>query len=495
MICVSIARGRHRHVTAEHRHLVEEGAELVELRTDYINGPVGIKLLLKDRPGPVVVTCRRQRDGGRWTQSEQQRLVLLRAAVAEGADYVDLEEDIAAEIPRFGKTKRIISLHDFTETPPDLEAIHRRICSLDPDIIKICTQANNPHDNLRMLRLVREAEIPTVGFCMGEMGIPSRILAGRFGSPLTYASSSHEGALAPGQLSFDEMSRVYRYDQIDGETDVYGVIADPVGHSLSPLIHNAAFARLKMNRVYLPLRVPGEHLGQFITEDAAGLGIRGLSVTIPHKEAVIEYLDDVDEAVRGIGATNTVVFHDAQRRGYNTDCPAAMKSLEEALGVKGREQPFQARTALVLGSGGVGHAVAFGLVRRGAEVVLTDGEPSRATELAQRLKCRSVPWKGRHAVTADMLLNCTPLGMHPNVDQTPFDEHYLRPSMAVFDAVYNPENTLLVKHARQRSCTVVTGVDMFVRQACLQFEHFTGREGPAELMREVIKRATAAAKV
>ena len=198
MICVSIARNRHRHLIAEHRHLVEEGVELVELRVDYINGPVGMKRLLRKRPGPVVITCRRERDGGRWKESESARLMLMRAAVAEGADYVDLEDDIAAEVPRFGSTKRIISYHNFTETPDDLDAIHQRIGELDPDIIKVCTQANNPHDAVRMLRLVKESKTPTVGICMGEMGVASRILTGRCGAPLTYASFSKERTLAPG---------------------------------------------------------------------------------------------------------------------------------------------------------------------------------------------------------------------------------------------------------------------------------------------------------
>jgi len=493
MICVSIARGRHRQVVAEQNHLVEEGAELVELRIDYINGTPSVKALVGKRTGPVVVTCRREQDGGRWAGSEEQRLALLRAAIVEGVEWVDLEEDIAGQVPRFGKTKRIVSYHNFHETPEDLAAIWERMAGCDPDVIKICTHANNPHDNLRMLRLVREAKTPTVGFCMGEMGIMSRILTGRFGSPWTYAAFSHESSLAPGQLSYDQMTKIYRYDEIDAETEVYGVIADPVGHSLSPQIHNAGFAREKLNKVYVPIRVPGEHLPQFF-DDAAELGIKGLSVTIPHKEAVLELLTEKHEAVEGIGATNTVVFDGERRLGYNTDYQAAMDSLEIATERQGQEKPFDGMTALVLGSGGVGKAIAFGLVLRGARVILTDGDPQRATELAQRLKCHSTEWDARHNVTADILVNCTPIGMHPNVDATPFDKHYLRPSMTVFDAVYNPENTLLIKDAQERSCTTVTGVEMFVGQACLQFEHFTGREGRAQLMRDVIKRATSATK-
>ncbi len=495
MICVSIGRGRHRHVIAEHRDLVAQGASLVELRLDYINGEVNVKRLLVDRPCPVVVSCRRERDGGKWADDEQGRLVLLRTAIAEGADYIDLEDDIAASIPRFGATKRIVSLHDFRKTPSDLEQIHERLCSLDPDVVKICTMANRPGDNLRMLRLVRDSKIPTVGLCMGDIGIPSRILTGKFGSPFTYATFHHERALAPGQLSFEQMTKIYRYDQINEQTAVYGVIADPIGHSLSPLIHNAAFQELGLNKVYIPIRVPREDLGAFVDE-AKEWGIEGLSVTIPHKEAILEKLTDVDPAVRGIGATNTVIFEGDHRRGFNTDYRAALTSLEEAMVAKdGGRDPLNGKTALVLGAGGVGRAIAYGLVERRANVYLTDGDPQRAPQLASHLKCRSVDWAQRHSVSVDVLVNCTPIGMHPNVDDTPYDSQYLHSSMTVFDAVYNPENTLLLKEALARDCTVVSGVDMFVRQACMQFQLFTGQDGPAKLMRDVIKRATSAARI
>ncbi len=494
MICVSIGRGRHALMIAEHKHLVEQGAKLVELRVDYINGAVKIKRLLADRPGPVVIACRRRQDGGTFSGTEEDRLVLLRTAIAEGAEYVDLEEDIAAWVPRFGKTKRIISFHDFHKTPEDVEAMHSRLCELDPDVVKICTLANHPSDNVRILRLVRGSKVPTIGFCMGDIGTPTRILCGKFGSPWTYATFHEERALAPGQLSYQQMTEVYHYDDINADTEVYGVVADPVGHSLSPLIHNAAFRKLGMNKVYVPLRVAREHLAAFIDE-AHELGIRGLSVTIPHKEAVVEMLHGADEAVRGIGAANTVVLKGGHRYGHNTDYAAAMGSLEEAVVGHFRDDVgLKNKTALVMGSGGVGRAIAFGLVERGVQVVVCDGEAERASRLAAAVGCRVVDWAARHSIHADIAVNCTPIGMHPNVDDTPFAKHYLRPAMVVFDVVYNPENTLFIKDARSRNCKVITGVDMFVRQAAMQFKLFTGHDAPADLMREVMKRAISAAK-
>ncbi len=290
------------------------------------------------------------------------------------------------------------------------------------------------------------------------------------------------------------MQEIYHYDRIDRDTAVYGVIGDPIGHSLSPMVHNAAFRRLDINAVYVPFRVPREHLLQFLA-DAPALGIRGLSVTIPHKEAVVKKLTSKDESMSGVGVANTLTFADGKLVGYNTDHQAALESLEHALeehhGQKGK---LDNQTALVLGAGGAAKAIAYALKRLGANVVVAGRTPQRAGQLATALKCKTLDWGSRHSIQPDVLVNCTPVGMHPNVDATPYDKHHLRPSMIVFDTVYNPENTLLVKDARSQSCTVVTGVEMFVRQACLQFKLFTGAEAPSDLMRDVLKRATGPAK-
>jgi 3-dehydroquinate dehydratase/shikimate dehydrogenase len=493
MICVSIGRGRHKHVIAEHKHLVEQGAKLVELRLDYINGTVNLKRLLVDRPCPVVITCRRERDGGKWAGSESDRQMLLRAAIVDGVEYIDLEEDIAKSIPRFGKTKRIVSYHDFSAMPSDLEALHARMAGMDADIVKIAAMGHSTRDNLRCLNLMRCSDIPTVAICMGEIGTPSRILAARFGAPFSYATFHHERSLAPGQLSYQQMVGIYHYDEINGDTSVYGVIADPIGHSLSPVIHNACFRALGINSVYVPFRVPREDLDTFL-DGARELGVKGLSVTIPHKEAVIRKLSKIDGAARAIGAVNTIVFGDGESHGYNTDYRAAMDCLDAASGVDASEKPLSGRKALILGAGGVAKALAFGLKRRGATVFIANRSPERAAELAERMECSDVPWEDRHKVEPHILINGTPIGMHPNVDESPYDKRMLVSSMVVFDTVYNPESTLLIKDARAVGAKVVTGVEMFLRQAAYQFKLFSGVDAPMQLMRDTLKRATGAAK-
>lgn len=473
---------------AEHRALVEQGAKLVELRLDYVASRVNLQRLLKDRPCPVIVTVRREADGGKYTGTEDQRMMIIREAIALGVDYIDLEDDIAGKVPRYGKTKRIISYHNFRKTPADLKKLHRELASHDADIVKLSTMAQTPHDNIRMLELIKHAEQPTAGMCMGDIGTPSRILCGKFGAPFTYSTFHHERALAPGQLSFQQMSEIYRFDDLNEETDVYGVVADPVGHSLSPQIHNAALAEQGINAVYCPFRVPVDALEEFV-QDVPRLGLKGLSVTIPHKESISRCLTKIGPAAKGIEAVNTVLFRDGEIIGANTDHQAAMDSLEQSLGEMGADpSPLKGKKVLVLGAGGVARAILYGLQKRGANVTVASRTRERSDTLAKAFDARAIDWAARHNGNHEILINGTPIGMHPDVDETPFKKNYFKPSMTVFDTVYNPESTLLVKEARECGCKVVTGVEMFVRQAALQYQLFTGKPAPTQVMRDTLKR-------
>ena len=488
-------------VVAEHKFLAEKGAELVELRLDWLSGMPKLDQLIQDRPTPVVIALRRQSDRGRWRGSEEQRLTILRSAIVAGVEYIDLEADIAKLIPRYGDTKRIISHHDFEETPDDLEEIHRRLCGLDPDIVKLVTMANAPSDMIRVLRLVKNSTVPTVGFCMGELGVASRVLCGKFGSPFTYATFSEDRELAPGQLSFEQMKEIYHYDDITAGTHVYGVLGDPIAHSMSPRIHNAAFKDKGIDAVYLPFRV-AKHALKGTLEDFEWLDIRGYSVTIPHKEEIIGKAEFKDASVDEIGAANTLYRGaDGAWCASNTDYDSAMQTIK--LGMVDSPNPTDEEIdevslaglrILMLGAGGVARAIGRGSVLAGAALTICSRTHKRTVALAEELGCQQVLWENRGSVFADILINCTPVGMHPNVDETPFKDHWLREEMLVFDTVYNPENTLFLKHAKQRECRVASGVEMFVRQAAMQFERFTDGPAPIEAMRDTVRRAISAVK-
>jgi 3-dehydroquinate dehydratase / shikimate dehydrogenase len=495
MICVVLGRTRHTRMIAEHNYLAEQGVKLVELRVDFIGRAIDLSRLLTNRPTPVIVTARRQSDGGRWMKTEEERLMLLRSVIASGVEYVDLESDIADKIPRYGKTKRIVSLHNFDETPENLEEIHAEMSKLDADIVKIATMATTFSDNLRMMNLVKNAKVPTIGICMGEIGVITRIVANRLGSPFTYAAFSDDKEVAPGQVSWKDMTSLYNYENITKKTKLYGVIADPVAHSYSPLIHNKAFQHLGIDACYLPFRVAKDDLHAFM-ESCDELGINGLSITIPHKTAAMDYCTQAETAANGIGAINTMVTEDGHRAGYNTDYRAAMDCIMEAFKLDASlKSPMHGITALVLGAGGVTRAIAWGLKQRGAEVTISSRTEDSAKSLAGELGCRYVLWDDRYDNKYRLLINGTPVGMHPDVDSSPYMESALNPLMVVFDTVYNPEHTMLVKYAKRQQARVITGVDMFVRQAAYQFKLFTGREAPAGLMRDTIKMATNPVKI
>jgi 3-dehydroquinate dehydratase/shikimate dehydrogenase len=243
----------------------------------------------------------------------------------------------------------------------------------------------------------------------------------------------------------------------------------------------------------VPFRVPPEELAQFLI-DCREFGIKGLSVTIPHKEEIIHYIDKFDEASQEIGACNTVIWKDDLKIGHNTDYKAAMNSLDAIFGGNEAASGLRGKPALVLGAGGVARAIVLGLKRRGADIIIASRTPQRADDLATFCKGKSIAWNLRHSVKADLIVNCTPVGMHPNVDDTPLEAKYVRRDQVVFDTVYNPENTLFIKQARELGCEVITGIDMFVGQAALQFKHFTDRQAPINTMGDVVRRAISAVK-
>ncbi len=490
MICIVIGRSRHKMILAEVQEAAKRGATLIELRLDFIARTPDLKRLLTNKPCPLVATVRRPEEGGRWAGTEEARRMLLRQAVVAGFDWVDLETDIADEIRRFKDVKRIVSYHNLHEVPADLEQIYEKMCKQDADMIKIAVTAEQPADNLRVLNLMKDPPKPTLAFCMGDLGFFSRILAAKYGAPFTYAAFNREYRIAPGIPSFDELRQIYHYDKINAETAVFGVIGDPVAHSLSPLIHNAAFHGTGLNAVYLPFRVPRGQLGPFL-KDFDKLHVRGYSVTIPHKESAAGLAHTRDEAVTLTHSANTLIRGKEGFAAYSTDYQAALDSLTAALPPRPEGQPpsVAQKITLVLGAGGVGRAVAHALAKAGTLVTITNRTGERAQKLAEEVGGRTLEWHARHSMMCDILVNCTSVGMHPNVDESPVHASFLKPGMVVMDTVYTPETTLLIKEARARGCVVQTGLDMFVRQAAHQFQLFTGHPAPLEGMRKLAKRA------
>jgi 3-dehydroquinate dehydratase/shikimate dehydrogenase len=490
MICAILGRGRHAALAEEWKEAAEAGVQLVELRVDCLRREPDLKRVLKERPTPMVFTVRRGADGGLWRAPEEKRQRLMREAIVAGVDFIDIEMDVARDIRRFGNTRRIVSYHNLKQTPADLLQIAQQCEEMDADVVKIATKVHSIADAMRVLKVASQMETPTIAIAMGEIGSFTRVLGAKYGAPFTYANFNVDRSFAAGMLRFDELKRDYFYDQIDAQTEVYAVIGDPIGHSLSPPVHNAAFRELGQNKVMVPILMPAERLKASLDE-VAWLGIKGFSITIPHKQAVLPLLNQADGGVERTGACNTMlVKEDGTKVGYNTDYRAAMDSLEAAYGglLEGGLSPLANKNVVILGAGGVARPIGFGLMRRGAVVTICNRTDERATKLAEELGCRTSNWGMRASMIPDIIVNCTPVGMHPQVDDTPMPPAGFRPNMVVMDTVYHPENTMFLKLARERECKTVSGVDMFIRQAAIQSQLYTGLEPPVEAMRDVVRR-------
>jgi 3-dehydroquinate dehydratase/shikimate dehydrogenase len=489
-ICVVIGRTRHKMMQIEIQEAAKRGAQFIELRLDFLAKAPDFKRLLANKPCPMVATVRRPADGGRFPGTEDERLTLLRQAIVAGFDWVDLETDIIDQVRRFKDVKRIVSYHNLREMPQNLEQIYDKMCHQDADVAKVAVAAHEPGDNLRVLDLVRRAKKPTVAVCTGDLGLPSRILGSHFGAPFTYAAFNKERGIAPGLPSFDEVRNLYHYERLGPQTTVFGVIGDPVAHSLSPLVHNKAFRKLGIDAVYLPFRVSRGELPGFLTAFDR-VPVKGYSVTIPHKEMAATLAAVREPAVNLIQAANTLIRTESGWSAHNTDAQAAIETLLNNLPTSPDAGPptLHSRSVLLLGAGGAAKAVAHALRREAGMLTISNRTPEKAHRLAEQADCRAVDWAARHSVFADVVVNCTSVGMHPNTDESPLHHSFFKPGITVFETIYTPETTLLVKEARSRGCHVITGVEMFIRQAALQFKLFTGREAPLDYMRSVIRRA------
>jgi 3-dehydroquinate dehydratase / shikimate dehydrogenase len=492
-ILVVIGRTRHKMVVAELGEAIKRGAKFIELRLDFLSRAVDFKRLAPLKQCPWVATLRRPADGGRYNGTEQERMMILRQAIVSGAfDWVDLETDIASSVPRFGPVKRIISYHNTAETPSNLDDIYANMLKQDADVYKLAVTAQSPEDVARVLTLQRTAPKPTVAFCMGDIGQPTRFLALKFGAPWIYAAFNKERGIAPGLPSYDEFRTTYPVKSIDADTKIFGVLGDPVGHSLSPLLHNHMYKKLEVNALYLPFRVPRGQLPNAI-QAYEQIPVHGYSVTIPHKEVAATLASEGEPNVQFTRSANTLVrLEDGKFSAANTDFAAAVESLKAHLVERAKDSPVvqvSQLSMLILGAGGVARSLAYALHREGSQITIASRTYERAQSLAEDVKCKAVDWHARHSVSFDVLINCTPVGMHPNVDESPCHFSVLKPGMIVFDTIYTPETTLLIREARARGCETITGVDMFVRQAARQIELFTGLIPDTEIMRVIMRKA------
>jgi len=482
-VCAVTAAGS----AAEMRRQVQlalRSTPTVELRLDWLrNDAERAKLLAwagKQNVGgaALLATCRRIAAGGKFGGSIEAQLYWLMQAREAGCGWCDVEVETLRELP--GNSVRgypvparvLLSVHDFDRTP----ALPREIKVPehgDVDAMKIAASARTIGDSVRLVKLARRSK-NFVAVPMGEIGLPARILALREGSALAYAPVGE--ATAPGQVSLREMMELYRAHKLTRRTRVYGVIANPVGHSLSPLMHNTGFVARGVDAVYLPFLV--QELKDFLAA-VEPLGVRGFSVTLPHKQAILKHLQEIDPLAAEIGAVNTVVVRrDGSLYGCNTDYVGVLRALEKKMRLRGRR-------VLIFGAGGAARAVAFALTHAGASVAICARREKVGKELARSVGGGFVPRRALRTEKFEAIINSTPVGMHPHGGVSPLSAGELH-CRIVMDLINRPLRTELLRVAAKKGIATVSGVEMFVAQGVAQWELWTGKSAPEAAMRRAV---------
>ena len=464
------------------RREAEAGETFLEFRLDFLDKPSkgaeAIRGFLDRFPDTLIVaTCRRHQNHGKFNGSIEEQLAVLDLAVRNGAYGIDVEietAEVAQErLHQFrGRAHVVVSYHNFEATPP-MDSVVSRVLRVQADAYKVVTTARKPSDNARVLAAAKSApKQRLVVLAMGELGFPTRVLSPVFGGIYTYAAPMLAEGTAAGQVCARSLRHLYRVEKLAKSARIYGVIADPVRHSISPAVHNRAFQSRRVDAVYLPFLVSPAHLRDFFVL-AAKLPLAGFSVTIPHKQKVIRYLDVVEPLAKRIGAVNTVWRKAGKWRGANTDAAGITGPLSRL--VKLRKS-----SVLIVGNGGAARGAAFALSDAGAKIALVGRNADRVRALSKICGAEALgrdQLNGRHF---DAIVHATPLGMFPHVNECFFNGNI--PAEVVFDMVYNPMETQLVQRARAQGKSVVPGVDMFIEQAVRQFEIWTGESAPRPVM-------------
>jgi 3-dehydroquinate dehydratase/shikimate dehydrogenase len=498
-LCVAII-GTSPHEMIERATEVLKESTFLEFRLDYLAKPAAAlpalkEFLAENGAATAIATCRLKEHGGRFDGSKAAALEILQKAATAGFHLVDIELESIEKLPKNtmsllheAGTAVIISHHDFQATK-DLDAVYQRIKPFAPDFIKIVPTARSLSDNLTLMRFLERAEDESnssvVGICMGEAGIISRVLGLRAGSAFTFAAASQGEETAPGQIAARTLLETYRVDQVDAATKIYGVAGNPIKSSLSPLMMNTAFRRETVNAVYLGLQTAkADDLFKLARE----VPIQGLSITMPLKQDVMPLLERTDALSAKIGAVNTILrAQDGKFYGFNTDVAGIVAPLERRLSLKGAK-------VLVLGAGGAARAAVFGCCDKGAEVFILNRTPETAQKLAKQSGAKTIKRDALAKTQFDVIINATPVGMAgagknatgaKSAPASPLEESEMH-ARYVFDLVYNPIETPLLRMARQKGIAVITGVEMFVQQGARQFEIWTGKPAPEEEMLRVV---------
>ncbi|XP_065861270.1 bifunctional 3-dehydroquinate dehydratase/shikimate dehydrogenase, chloroplastic-like [Euphorbia lathyris] len=475
-----------------------EGADIVELSI-HIHSISFSQLhqLIQLRTLPSILSFRPNANADTKTTCLQ----ILRLATDLHVEFVEMDYEVASSVDMAqyiynrSNTKLIVSSY-INAGKPSAEKLATQIAlmqSTGADVIKLVINVDNITHLAPLFKMLAHCQVPLIALAVGSRGLISQLLSPKFGGFLVYGSLADHPV--HGMPTLFSLRHVYKLEYINADTKVFGLISNPVGHSKGPILHNPAFRYTGYNGIYVPMQV--DDINEFFTTYTS-TDFAGFSVGIPHKEAAVSCCDEVHPLAKSIGAVNTIVRRPADGKlvGYNTDCEASITAIEDALRErratgKGASDtsPLAGKTFVLIGAGGAGRALAFGAKSRGARVVVFNRNYERAKALALAVSGEALPFDNIdrfHPENGMILANASAVGMEPNADQSPVTKDALKRYELVFDAVYTPRNTRLLQEAKEVGAIVVSGVEMFIRQALGQFRLFTDGLAPEAFMRKLV---------
>ncbi len=454
-----------------------EWGDFIELRLDCLEEiPNDVSELIQSLARPVILTLRPTEQGGHRKLTLEQRQRFWSTAPRGESIWWDIEGDLVNDLePDWSHV--IVSHHDFSTIPNDLEKIYDRLAQTPAAVIKVAVHANDIVDCIPVFQLLDRARREgreIIAIAMGNAGIATRVLGPSRGSFLTYGALDDESATAPGQVNARKLRSLYHLDTIDDETMICGLAGLPVMHSVSPYIHNTAFVSQAVNGVYLPFEVHDaiafcKRMVHPRTRELSW-NLRGLSITAPHKQTVMECLDWIEPEAKEIGAVNTVVVENDRLLGYNTDAAGLIAPLLK------RFTTLDDMKVAIIGAGGAARAAIWVLQRQKAKVTLFARNVNKARALADLFGISCTSLAEASFAGFDLVINTTPVGSGAHKDQSPVTKEQLSGSRCVYDLIYNPAKTLLLREAHEAGCETLGGLEMLVAQAELQFELWTGKK-------------------
>jgi len=472
---------------AEQIHKADEFADLIELRFDCLSLSEQLPESFHFKSAkPLLFTYRPANQGGHADDDPAKRILFWRSLAGNGSlekAWVDLETELIEDV-ELSSTDKIVSVHDFSGVPVDIAGRFDAL-GKNGEIVKIAVQANDFGDSIGAWKLLERARMQAkkvIPVAMGEVGKWTRILGLAHGAFLTYASLETGSETAPGQISAKDMVETYRVRELDKSTKVFGIIGDPVSQSLSPYMHNPAFVSRGINAVFIPFLV--RDLDAFMTQmvrpetSEVGLDFGGLSVTMPHKQAIMKHLDKIDETASMIGAVNTVKVEGGKLIGYNTDAHGFITPLKKMFG------DLNASRVALFGAGGAARACVFALKREGVDVTVFVRDLQKAKAFAEELQVPLDLMKNARLKDFDIVVDATPFGMKGELEnRSLFTADDLTGLKFVYDLVTKPYGTPIVREAKKANVPTLGGLEMLVAQGVEQFRIWTGEEASGDEMK------------